>query len=773
MKKILVFWAAMLMAVLPMQAQKVMEDNFQQLKIHFSTPDFQVHTVAVDGTNYSVLTIDGYALGGEIGSPALPQLTSMLTIPFCKEMTVSVENAVYERIELQDAGLTVYPLQPSRSKSDTVRHGIVLNSQVYNANNYIGQPLASVEPIGIGRDRNLANLTFSPVSVNPQENTVLICRSADVTVHYIGSDEQQTREHFRRYYTPAFTVGKTLNQLIPAKDATLTTPLRMVVLAHSSLRFKKLEEFFAWKRLQGFRVDVYYVDELGLTTSAAIAEMLTDLYTNATEIDPAPAFLLIVGDIAQVPSHDSRLDDNSSWWGGYYDHVTDLYYTTWTTGDLIADCYQGRFSVTDTATLSGIIDKTILYERYDFTDDSYLARAALISGIDRGNANDNAYKYADPAMDYIAKYYINHTNGYDTVVYFKNDTSIHADPNIVIAGSSKTNSTVSILKNFYNQGAGWINYSAHGDWDSWYRPSFTISDVNNMTNNGMPSFMIGSCCLTGKFDKPTCFGEALLRKNNNAGAIGYVGGSNSTYWTEDFYWAVGVRNNIRGNMNATYNASNLGVYDRLFHTHNEDFATAAILTAGQIIFAGNMTVEGSSSTLKDYYWEIYHLFGDPTLIPWLGRAAEPYATVRRGSQYTIETMPHAYVAMVGPELIAGFADANGHLQLPIPQGELANYTLSITAQGYKPFFGTLSEVSVPSIGEVQVSVYPNPAIGGRCTVEAENLQRVTLLDLAGRMLLDKVCAGNSTTIDLNKVAYGVYMLRIETLSGTVVKKVVR
>lgn len=773
MNKFSVLFAAMLLALSPMQAQKVVEDNFLQLKVHFSTPDLQVQTIDVDAVNYSVLTIDGYALGGEIGSPALPQFTSMITIPFCKEMTIAVENAVYEQINLQNNDCKVFPFQPSRSKRDTVRHEIVLNTQVYAADNYFGQPLAQVEAIGVGRDRNLANLIFSPVAVNPVKNTVIVCRSADITVNYIGSDEQRTRDHFRRYFTPAFTSGKTLNQLIPAKDISMGAPLRMAVLAHSSLRCKKLEQFFEWKRLQGLRVDVYYVDELGLTTSASIADMMTDLYANATEVDPAPAFLLIVGDIAQVPSHNSRLIDESSWRGSYYDHVTDLYYTTWTNGDLIADCYQGRFSATDTATLGAIIDKTLLYEQYSFTEDSYLARAALISGIDRGYSNDYAYKYADPAMDYIAKYYLNHSTGYDSVVYFKNDTSIHADPNIVVSGSSKPNSTVSILKNYYDQGAGWINYSAHGDWDCWYRPSFTVSDVNNMTNDGMPSFMIGNCCLSSKFDKPTCFGEALIRKNNNAGAIGYIGGSNSTYWTEDFYWAVGVRNNIRGNMNATYNASNLGVYDRLFHTHGEEFGSVAIATAGQIVFAGNMSVEGSTSSLKDYYWEIYHLFGDPSLIPWLGRAAEPYITFLHGSQFMIQTMPHAYVAIVGDELVAGFSDADGRLQLPIPQGDLSNYMVSVTAQGYKPFYNRLNEVSVPTVGEVPVSVYPNPATDGWCTIEAENLQRVTLLDLTGRTLLDKVCTGYTTNLDLATVARGIYMLRIETASGSAIKKIVR
>lgn len=780
MKKISVILATALLAVLPAKAQKVTEDNFLHLNVHFSTPDLQVNTIAVDGTNYTLITIDGYTLGGEIGSPALPQLTSLLTIPFCKDIQVSVENALYDTIPFiihHSSFITnFFPLQPSRSKSDTVHHAVVLNPQAYNTDRYIGQPLASVTPLGIARDRRLANLTFSPVAVNPLSHSVVICRSADITLRYIGSDEQLTRSHFRRYFTPAYSVGNTLNQLIPSKDLTLSSPLRMVLLAHSSLRCKKLDEFVAWKRLQGLRVDLYYVDEMGLTTPAAIAETTAALYNNATETDPAPAFLLIVGDIQQVPAHDSRLQDNSSWWGsGTYDHVSDLYYTTWTSPDLIPDCYCGRFSVTDTASLAHVIDKTLLYEQYSFPDDSYLARAALIAGVDGGYSSDNAYKYADPAMDYIAKYYLNHTTGYDTVLYFKNDTSIHPHPNIVVAGSCKANNTPSILKDFYNQGAGWINYSAHGDWDCWYRPSFTVSDVNNMTNNQMPSFIIGNCCLSSQFDKPTCFGEALLRKGGNAGAVGYVGGSNSTYWAEDFYWAVGVRNNIRGNMNASYNPSNLGAYDRLFHTHGEDPSSATILTAGQIVFAGNLSVQSSSSSLKEYYWEIYHLFGDPSLIPWLGRASQPYATLHRGSHYSISTIPHAYVAIVGPQLLAGFADADGQLQLPVPQDDLSLYTLSVTAQSYKPLLRNLSQASSPSIqhSSFNIQIYPNPATDILTVDGLPENSSLQLLDPIGRTLSSFTTHHSSFKIDVSSLTPGLYILRIQTPSGTVVKKIVR
>ncbi|MBQ1647452.1 MAG: hypothetical protein II047_03125, partial [Bacteroidales bacterium] len=94
------------------------------------------------------------------------------------------------------------------------------------------------------------------------------------------------------------------------------------------------------------------------------------------------------------------------------------------------------------------------------------------------------------------------------------------------------------------------------------------------------------------------------------GAMGYIGASNNSYWGEDFYWAVGYRSNITAN--PTYSASALGAYDKLFHQHNENY-NAWVSTISGMMTAGNMTVQATSSSLKKYYWEIYHCFGDPSV----------------------------------------------------------------------------------------------------------------------------------------------------------------
>ena len=99
------------------------------------------------------------------------------------------------------------------------------------------------------------------------------------------------------------------------------------------------------------------------------------------------------------------------------------------------------------------------------------------------------------------------------------------------------------------------------------------------------------------------------------GAIGFIGCSNDSYWDEDYYWAVGP-----GTISAdpVYDASGLGAYDRMFHTHGES-PSDWYFTMGQINYAGNLAVSASTSPRKKYYWETYNLIGDPSVIPILGK----------------------------------------------------------------------------------------------------------------------------------------------------------
>ena len=679
-----------------------------------TTPNLFSSIKTVDGEKYTVFSFEGSTHLFREGEPDLPVISQIVEIPLCSDVQVSVSDVQTRNMKLPSViynlqPYPIFPMQPAPCKSDKGPRPFVMDSAIYSTNAVYAAPeVAWVKIIGTARDRNLADLRISPISYNPVTGQVQLITSMTVTLTYKDVDATTTRSLRQRYYSPDFSIGNNVLATLPteSKNVRNAAPLHYLIVAHSSFR-GALDSFINWKKQQGMIVTVGYTNDAEVgTTSTSIANYVKGFYTNATEELPAPTYLLIVGDHQQIPAFDARCTSPAS------DHVSDLYYATWTEGDNIPDCYIGRFSARTVAELTPQIEKTIYYESYAFDDDSYLARGVLIAGEDRGYTGDNAYNYADPAMDYIAKLYINTSNGYNTVHYYKNNIGFAPD-GVHVDGSSQTTATANTLRTLYNEGCGWVNYSAHGYDDEWSTPNFTSAHASDMTNTNKPSIMIGNCCLSGNFSttySDACLGEALLRKGSNGGAAAYFGATNSTYWPHDFCWSVGVRSNINNSMNTDYNSAFLGMYDRLFHTHNEPFS-AWHTTAGSMNMAGNMAVETYGSYAL-YYWEIYELFGDPSLMPWLGQASEMTVEYQQvvsvgTSEYTVRAVPYAYVAITtGDEhelVCAAYANASGEATLSLPADITpGTYELAVWAQNRKPVFEELT-VAVLSGPYVMIS----------------------------------------------------------------------
>lgn len=78
--------------------------------------------------------------------------------------------------------------------------------------------------------------------------------------------------------------------------------------------------------------------------------------------------------------------------------------------------------------------------------------------------------------------------------------------------------------------------------------------------------------------------------------------------------------------------------------------------------------------------------------------------------------------------------------------------------------------SVEENDNVPVSVYPNPT-KGNVTIEAEDLEHITISNLLGQTIFDGNASGNAFEYDFSKHKTGIYLIRVETSSGVAVKKV--
>ena len=719
--KSLVCITLLVMTTLGINAQnkhtEVKESNYRHLQVSLYSDELNVQNLTIDGSTYSSLQMPGFVASSAVGQPALPTLVQMIETPLCDGFRINITSMVADTITAEALGLQfpVIPAQPSRSKSDTARHSLVIDPVAYGSDLFLGDVPIKVIPRGIARCQNIAALVFSPVRYNPVRGELIVLRSVEAEIVYVNPRMEKTKRmaalHSSGAYSPVPTINQPLEGNANTKELVNGVPVRYLIVAHNSFR-GQLDGFIAWKKRKGFITDIVYTGDQSVgTTNTSIAAYVKRQYTEATASNPAPTFLLLVGDVEQIPAFDGRHTT------AFDSHVTDLYYASWTDGDIIPDCYYGRFSAQNIDQLLPQIEKTLMYEQYTFADPSFLDRAVMVAGVDGGYQSDNAYTYGDPAMDYAISTYINGAAGFTQVTYYKNNTSNipqGSNVNVIYNGGNNNTSQAQALRDLYSAGAGWINYTAHGGETEWSIPQFTTAQVASMNNSQKFGFMIGNCCLSNSFQVSECFGESLLRRADLCGAVAYIGGSNSTYWSEDFYWSVGIRSNISNSMNTAYNAANLGMYDCLVHSHGEP-RSSHYTSAGAMIMAGNMAVENSTSDRKEYYWEIYHLMGDPSVIPWLTQAdpgvlVVPSSITAGTTALTLQSSPYAYVALtdMNHEVVAAaFADAAGTATLRFEPLVPGNYELAATAQDRQPLFRSVTVAPPNGAYVVTLKAEPN------------------------------------------------------------------
>lgn len=658
------------------------ENSESGFVIKNSVAEIEFTNVLTDKGIFTKIILPEYTPGNETGNPQLPVLRNLIEIPFGATVIVNIKNAEVKTYNLNTLGYSgkIFPNQPSVSKNDTEKKELIINQEEYAKNQLLSLPLTNVEYLGIMRGVRIARLNISPIQYNPVTNIIKVYTNIEAEIKFENADLQKTKAEKFKNYSPFFSSfeSKLLNAngKSVSKDTLSKYPVKYVIVSDPMFQ-TILQPFIQWKTKKGFKVIEAYTNNAAVgTTTTSIKNYLQSLYNAGTVADPAPTYVLFVGDIAQVPSFNGTTGT----------HVTDLYYCEYT-NDLFPEMYYGRFSAQNVNQLQPQIDKTLQYEQYLMPDKSFLNNVVLIAGVDASNAPT----YGNGQVNYGTTTYFNTANGYNCYSY--------------LYPASQNNATQ--IKQNVSNGVGFANYTAHGGSDGWVDPSFNVTDVAALQNESKYPLIVGNCCVTNKFDVSECFGEALLRANKK-GALGYIGASNNSYWDEDYWWACGVGT---VSANPTYNTTSLGAFDKMMHTHNEPFSQWYV-SQGQMVNAGNLAVTQGSPSNYDYYWEIYHLMGDPSLMPYFKIPSVMNATYMPllplgNNTFTVNTEPYAYVAISMNGILKGakLADSLGVAVVNIiPITTAGNADLVITKQNKQPLLTSLP-VATPTGPYISLNSY--------------------------------------------------------------------
>ncbi len=649
--------------------------NSVTLQLNIGTVDFT--TVNTRDGQFTLMTVDGFTTSHRIGEPALPMVNKLISIPFGCELQTKVVSSRSTEISLTNLGFNdpLMPEQPSLSKSvDPSTVPFEYDRSVYEQAGYYTLPQAESNIEGIMRGVRLGLVSIAPIEYDPIKNAVRICDQIIVTVTFEHPDWAETEMNWRKGYSPYFEPieGRVINyrgQFSTMKADLVKYPVKYLII--SARMFEaQLQPFIQWKIKKGFNVQVAYTDVIG-TTNTAIKSYIQSVYNAGTPEDPPPSFVLFVGDAQQIPPFN----------GSAGSHVTDLRFCEFT-NDNFPEIYYGRFSAQNATQLQPQIDKTLEYEQYLMPDPSYLSNVTLVAGV------DGSY----------APTYGNGQINYGTNLYF--NAAHNITPNVWLYPASDGAGAPAAVRQTLNTGIGLYNYTAHGSHDGLYDPSFSTSDIASLTANHKYLLLIGNCCLTNTFgtDYSTpCFGEAFLQAADKAG-IGYIGGTNSTYWDEDYWWGVGDGPIVAAG--PTYAQTGQGAYDGVFHDHGEP-VTQQYVTNDGLIFAGNMAVTEAGSSRTQYYWEIYTLMGDPSVMTYLGipqqnNVVHDAAILMTSPSITVAADPGSYVGISfeGQLVGAGYVDESGQVTLPLAAfANPGTADIVVSCQNHIPYMSTIQIVT--------------------------------------------------------------------------------
>jgi hypothetical protein len=531
--------------------------------IDIRVPGFENDRIVTKGGEYQEISIDHEGQTTQVGMPKLPILRRLVEIPSdtASIRVLSVSTGAVKALSV-GFGRQVLPVQAPVAKIAGAfeKAPFRVNEMAYQTNSFYPTFTARIAQVGSVRGHKLAVIEVAPVRYNPVTHEfkyvsairVQVVPGKSVAAHKFASNEFDS-------------LGRSEVLNYDTKAATPTQEKLLVVVGKGFEDHAKLKELIQWKRERGFDVVVKDVKDLSDFKPETLRAYIKDVYQKAG--DKPLSYVLLVGDIDQVPAYDSGMQ------------YTDNYYAaidkpTYDEDKVYPDLAVGRFAVQTPAELDTVVNKELRYEQASFRESTaWMKKIAFL-------ATDDRYEVAEGTHNYVIDTY---TTKLQYSGIFPNNPETGADKLYAITNHATTDDVQKSL----DDSRLIVSYSGHGDYTYWAGPDVHKDQVDAIKAHEANPYVMSHACLAGSFGySEDSFGEIWMKAPN--GAIGFWGTTNSSYWDEDDIlersWFDGMfKNNVRsvGLLNLEGLAGVRSHYN------------------------------GGQNT--EYYYEIYNLQGDPTI----------------------------------------------------------------------------------------------------------------------------------------------------------------
>ena len=535
----------------------VLSNSEELIRINFELSGYHI-----DNTKYgSYITTPGGVSMLIKDAPDLPIITESVLIPDLAHMELTIISKDFVDVPIED----IIPSKGNITRNVNLSSIPFIKGEVYNSNRFFPSDISYLRNPHIIRSKRGQTIVFQPFQYNPIQKILRVhtrivlelnangLSTDNPLVRYPGksSGQREMEEIYKHHF---INYSSSLDRYTPVNEDG-----SMLVICYGPF-IESMQPFINWKNKKGIKTELVDVADIG--DADAIKTFVEDYYYNY-----GLNFLLLVGDIAQIPS--PRFSE-----GAGSNSPGDPYYGFIPTDDYYPDVFVGRFSAENIGHVTTMVNRTIAYERYPDIEGSWYKEGAGFAS-NQGPGDDG--EYDNEHMDIIRQKLLDYSYNEIEQVY---------DPSGTVAqGEVAINAGLSI-----------INYTGHGSNDSFGNGCpMNNTDVNGLTNSGMWPWIWSVACVNGEFHMGTCFAETWLRAtdadNNPTGAV----------------------STLMSTVNQAWNPPMDG-QDEMNNIFVESYSNNIKRTFGGLSYNGCMEMNdnyGSQGDLETLYWTI---FGDPSYV---------------------------------------------------------------------------------------------------------------------------------------------------------------
>ena len=325
--------------------------NIQPGSLEHSVIEFNIdgfHLIPVitpEGEMHLARLEDGASLL-EAGSPNIHKFARSIIIPDDKKMAIRIVSSNYVEYE----HILIAPSKGNLSRLIDPADVDYEFGPVYQRDKFFPGDLVGVEDPYILRDLRGQSVVFYPFQYNPVQQILRVYKNIEVEVYAAGPGQINilNRTSFEPVYSQEFLNiynNHFQNYTNDTRFDYLVDHGNMLVISYGSF-METVQPLVDWKNRKGVPTEMVNISDIG-SSSSSVSSYVENYYT-----ENGLTFLLLIGDIAQIPS--PSVSGSAS----------DMSYGCISGNDYYAEVIVGRLSGSTPSQIATQVERSIEYERY-------------------------------------------------------------------------------------------------------------------------------------------------------------------------------------------------------------------------------------------------------------------------------------------------------------------------------------------------------------------------------------------------------------------------